>query len=435
MSRNTQSSNKRRQFIKTIGAGSVIGLAGCAGGDGGDGNNGGSTGGGSTDPLQIGLTRSTQGNAVADSEDAFRALQVWRDDVNQQGGVEVDGEQREVELVYYDDRSSTERVTQLYGQLINEDNVDALIAPFSSTLTSAAAAVADREGEFMVTWGAADPNIFDQGYENLISVEVLSSELQTGQLEMMGEVGIESISLLYRDEAFHTSMADATEEIVSDLGIEILDKEGIPSETTDYTTALNQIESSDPDVFFPILYVGELVNIFNQMRNNGISFDWVNTVYAGWPDFHDGLGETGEYATGIHNIHPEMERSVTAGMNLEEFFEQFRSMHDGTDPGVNSGNGYAAGVVLQNCFSTAGSTEAGALRSAAQELSGNLETITGPFEIHEEKGYRTSTHYVVSQNQDMSGETLFDRIEIVGPESLVEPSAELVYPAPDWNER
>ena len=61
---------------------------------------------------------------------------------------------KRVEVVSYDDESDPARVTELYEKLVLEDQVDYLIGPYSSDLTLAAAAVAERHKVPMVAAGA-----------------------------------------------------------------------------------------------------------------------------------------------------------------------------------------------------------------------------------------------------------------------------------------
>jgi branched-chain amino acid transport system substrate-binding protein len=422
----------RRTVLKAGSAAGLIGLAGCTTltGSGGDG------GGGGGDTVKIGLTRSTTGDFVFDSRKGFRGLKLWQQRTNDDGGLEVDGEQKEVELVSYDDRSSKQRVTRLYETLITEDDVDVLFAPFSSTLTSAAAAVANTHDKYIMAWGAASQSIYEQGYSNLMSVETPTSIQPRGFLTKMESVGAETVALLHLDAAFTTSLADAVEEQIGDFDLELIHFESHGSGASDFTSTLQQIKDKDPDVFWPINYVGSNVTIIRQMKSNGISFPWVQMVYATNPQFYDSLGTDAKFWTGQHNIHPELEREADVGLSVSEFFTQYGETFGGNEPSFNSANGYSAAVILGESIRQAGTArDTEALIEASLELSGDTTVVNGLFSVHPERHHQDHSNYFAAQNQATGGDSVYENMESVGPDGIAPATAEPVYPAPPWSER
>lgn len=447
----------RRTVLKAGSAAALFGLAGCttftgagdggdsSGGDGGDGGGDGGSGGdggdggdggSGEDTIRIGLTRSTTGDFVFDSRKGFQGLKLWQQRTNDSGGLEVDGTQKEVKLVSYDDRSSKQRTTRLYETLITEDDVDLLFAPFSSTLTSAAAAVANKHDKYIMAWGAASQSIYEQGYSNLMSVETPTSLQPKGFLAKMEEVGAESVALLHLDAAFTTSLADAVKEQIGNYGLELVHAESHGSGTSDFTSTLQKIKEKDPDVFWPINYVGSNVTIIRQMKSNDISFPWVQTVYATNPQFYDSLGEDAKYWVGQHNIHPDLEKDVNLGLTVPEFFEQYRETFGGNEPSFNSANGYSAAAILGESIRQAGTArDTGALVDASLELSGETTVVNGLFSVDEERHHQDHSNYFAAQNQSTGGDSVYENMESIGPESIAPMTAEPIYPTPAWSER
>lgn len=424
----------RRTVLKAGSAASLFGLAGCTTLTGSGGGGGG--GGGEGDTVRIGLTRSTTGDFVFDSRKGFRGLKLWQQRTNDSGGLEVGGEQKEVELVSYDDRSSKQRTTRLYETLCTEDDVDVLFAPFSSTLTSAAAAVANTNDKYIMAWGAASQSIYEQGYSNLMSVETPTSIQPRGFLTKMESVGAETVALLHLDAAFTTSLADAVKEQVGDFDLELIHSESHGSGASDFTSTLQQIKDEDPDVFWPISYVGSNVTIIRQMKSNGISFPWVQMVYATNPQFYDSLGTDAKYWIGQHNIHPEIDKGVNLGLTVSEFFTQYRETFGGNEPSFNSANGYSAAVVMGESISRAGTArDTEALIEASLELSGDTTVVNGLFSVHPERHHQDHSNYFAAQNMSTGGDSVYDNMESIGPENIAPPTSEPTYPIPPWDER
>ncbi|NIT56614.1 MAG: ABC transporter substrate-binding protein, partial [Aliifodinibius sp.] len=91
------------------------------------------------------------GNYEANSGKQFRGFDLWMEDVNNAGGIELsDGTVVNFTSVSYDDESDSGRVQELYTRLSTEDEADILISPYSSGLTGAAAVIAEQYGKIMV---------------------------------------------------------------------------------------------------------------------------------------------------------------------------------------------------------------------------------------------------------------------------------------------
>ena len=70
------------------------------------------------DPVRIGYTMARTGLFAAAAPSQEQAYELWRDQVNADGGLDVVGERRPVEFVSYDDESDPAKSAQLYERLI-----------------------------------------------------------------------------------------------------------------------------------------------------------------------------------------------------------------------------------------------------------------------------------------------------------------------------
>ncbi|MBM3125844.1 MAG: hypothetical protein FJZ87_12365 [Chloroflexi bacterium] len=100
----------------------------------------------------IGFTSSLTGAQEDSSKRQVNVFNLWMDQVNQAGGIELsDGTVVKFAAQTYDDESTKERVQELYTRLITEDNADFLISPYSSGLTAAASIIAEHNSKTMIT--------------------------------------------------------------------------------------------------------------------------------------------------------------------------------------------------------------------------------------------------------------------------------------------
>ena len=113
--------------------------------------------------ITIGFTASQTGALNNDSTAQMRGIELWRDDVNANGGIKVGGKSHNVKLVTYDDESQNTRVQQLYTRLITQDKAQFLISPYSSGLVATAAIISEQYGKVMITTGGALEKTYQLG--------------------------------------------------------------------------------------------------------------------------------------------------------------------------------------------------------------------------------------------------------------------------------
>ena len=77
--------------------------------------------------------------------------------INEKGGIKVGDKTYKVAIKYYDDASTAATSVQLYEKLINEDGVKLLLGPYSSGVTFAASAVAEKYQLPMIAAHSASP--------------------------------------------------------------------------------------------------------------------------------------------------------------------------------------------------------------------------------------------------------------------------------------
>src|SRR5262249_58688954 len=86
------------------------------------------------DPLRIGWSLSLTGPTAPAGKQVLAGLEIWRDDVNNKGGLLG----RPVQLVYYDDQGNPSNAPAIYAKLMGVDKVDLLIGPYSTNIIAAA---------------------------------------------------------------------------------------------------------------------------------------------------------------------------------------------------------------------------------------------------------------------------------------------------------
>ena len=96
------------------------------------------------DPVRIGFSLPLTGVFAAAAPSQKNAYEMWRDEVNAKGGLNVDGTKRPVEFVMLDDQSDPSQAVKIYEKLITQDKVNLLLAPWGTLHHFAIAPVLER---------------------------------------------------------------------------------------------------------------------------------------------------------------------------------------------------------------------------------------------------------------------------------------------------
>src|SRR5271167_1031784 len=99
------------------------------------------------DPIKVGFSMALTGAVAQNGKQLIIALELWRDDVNNKGGLLG----RPVELVYYDDQSNPSNVPGIYTKLISVDKVDLILGPYATNMVAAAMPVIMENNKTTVT--------------------------------------------------------------------------------------------------------------------------------------------------------------------------------------------------------------------------------------------------------------------------------------------
>jgi branched-chain amino acid transport system substrate-binding protein len=83
-------------------------------------------------PVRLGFSMARTGMLANATPSQMNTYELWRDQVNARGGLDVGGVRRKVEFVVYDDQSNPQQAVRIYEKLITDDKVDLLLAPWGT---------------------------------------------------------------------------------------------------------------------------------------------------------------------------------------------------------------------------------------------------------------------------------------------------------------
>ncbi len=284
----------RRQFVTAAGAATVTGLAGCS-----------ETGGATTDTasssdtIKIGVLEDQSGNFALNGTPKYRASMLAIQEINNDGG--IDGKQ--IEPVTRDPQSDNQRYQELTRQFINEENVDALWAGYSSATREAIRPIINRHEQlyFYTTQyegGVCDKTTFAMG-------PTARQQLGAVLPYLREEYGPE-IYVIAADYNFGQLSADWVEVLADEHDAEIVaDPEFIPLSESSFGSVINNIQDADPDFVMSMLVGANHTSFYEQKASAGLEIP---------------IGTSTAMAQGYEHkrIDPPAMANIYAGVNYME---------------------------------------------------------------------------------------------------------------------
>jgi branched-chain amino acid transport system substrate-binding protein len=349
--------------------------------------------------IKIGTLYASSGRYASISMPVFTGLKIWADQKNAEGGVYVKAFDKKipVKLVAYDDQSNTATASTLYNQLITQDKVDLLVADSGSVLTAPAVAIARDHKMFLFDQTGTGASFFskDNPYIALMADPVSTvwpKPIADFIIHDGPALGIKKVAILYSTNEFTGTQANAFRKFIKDSGapIEIVYDQGIPTETTNYTVTINNINNTNPDAVIHLGYAPNDIAFLRNLQDVGIKFKMLFCIYPGIETelLEKNVGEKGLEHVFTYVPSSELDYPVEFGMNLKQYRAAWDKVNtDGkVEFGFNAVAGYTTGLVLEKTLSVATSLDQMELRNATFSLSGKLKTLDGTFALDEMGG-------------------------------------------------
>lgn len=422
-SNETNSATRRRDFLRAVGgvgvAGATTGYLGARQG---------------RDNFKLGVVTSLSGELRFGGQVTRRGYELWKQAVNEQGGIQVGGSSHQVELVYADAQSSPSTGADAASRMVSQQNVDAVLGPYSSNVTLAVVPIMEKNRMPHITGSAESPQIWQQqpGYTfgTIPTVSIIADRAASDILGLNPQA--ESVYITGVNEPFSKSTAQAMRAAARNADVEVLGYELFPR-GTDYANVVTQAKNAGPDLHFHGGHIGSHVNLVNAAQQldynpNGMMFHYgVNT-----DSYKDGAGNGAAYTFGATVWLPQVQRS--GGVLFETpqaYVDASRSTFD-TAPDYTQAGSTAAGIVFGEAFK-----QLGASPPLDQQQKDELVSILEGIEVNTFYGtvsFDTEGEYYHNNTQtsplaiqlDQDGSPV-----IVGSEGGSEPT----YPVPPWSER
>jgi branched-chain amino acid transport system substrate-binding protein len=367
-------------------------------------------------PIRVGVSLSLTGKQYSVQGGYGReGYLLCQKHVNAQGGVLG----RPIQFVIYDDASDEKTAAQLYEKLIAEDKVDAVLGPYGSAITDAVADVTEKHHKLMIAPMAATTSIWEKGRRYLIMMLAPVEGISEGLLDLATRNGLKRLAVVKLDGLVANAAAKGAGELAKRKGLELVFSETYPSSTTDFSSLLNNVKATKPDVLVAAsIRLQDLVTITRQMREVDLNVGMLSAVpYGLLPEYQKQLGREAEFVYSGSFWE--------AGLPLpgnREFVAAYEKEFNRT-PAVQSAGAYAACQLFADAARRTGSLDSDKLHAILLPLK--TKTVLGDFAI-DERGFQTAHKAITIQWQD-------GKQVVVWPDELM--GGKPRFPTPPWSAR
>ena len=332
--------------------------------------------------IRIGAALSETGKFSVEGKDSRQGYDTWAEWVNNDyGGINVNGERFAVEIVYYDDESDADTAANLVQRLIDEDEVDFLLGPYSSGLTTGASAISEANGVIMVEGNGTSDSMFERGFENLFLVATIASDYTKSGIESVAASGAKTAVIAYEDTSFPTAVANGAEKHLEAAGIEVLAVEKYPKDIQDVSAIMTKFRDLDPDVFIGGGHYNDAVLFVNSAKELGFDPDgMLITVGPSNPKLVEELGDDVDGVLGPTQWEATMAYEGEWFGSAADYAAYYESLF-GEPPVYQAASATASALALHLAIEEAGAVDTDTVRDALRGL--NVDTFYGPIGFDE----------------------------------------------------
>ncbi|CAB1084894.1 ABC transporter, substrate-binding protein (cluster 4, leucine/isoleucine/valine/benzoate) [Olavius algarvensis Delta 1 endosymbiont] len=224
------------------------------------------------DTIRIGINAPLTGDIPKVGEGTKYAAQMWLEDVNAAGGIEVGGKKYMVELIIEDNESKAESAVKANTKLITEEDVLAIVGPQSSKQAIPAGGKANELGTPMISPWSTNPDttkdrpfVFRGCFLDPFQGPVVANF-------MKDEFGFKKAAVLYDVASdYPKGLAEffkAAWEKVNGPG-SVVAYESFTTKDADFSSQLTKINNSGAEVLFTPQYYNEVALIVQQAHQLG----------------------------------------------------------------------------------------------------------------------------------------------------------------------
>ena len=345
------------------------------------------------EPVRIGFSIAQTGLFAAAAPSQLNAYELWKEQVNAAGGLDVGGEKRPIEFVMYDDQSNPEQTVRIYEKLITEDRVDLLLAPWGTPMHFAIAGVLEKHQFPMVGNSAASVQLRELKPGNIwFPTSAIPDRMAEELAKMLQANGAKSAAVLTNQLPFSLEIKQFLIPALQKAGISTPVNDEYPPDVKDMTALLGKVKAAAPDAVLALSYPNDSILYMNQAKEAGLKAPFQFVLVGPTIDFFGKM--FGKDLDGIVTIG-HWTPAKADWPKAKPFFDAYVAKFNANPDYLDSALAYMSCEILQQAVAKAG-LDKHKIREAI--ASTTFDTINGPVKFEGVQNATTPTSFLQFQD-------------------------------------
>lgn len=298
-------------------------------------------------------------------------------EINDAGGVVVDGTSYQLKLEFVDDEHSEDKAIQAYNTVMDR-GAQVILGTVTSGPCIAISDLTYEDGILQITpSGSAVACIKNSNAFRICFTDPMQGETMADFA--INELGYTKIAVIYcNSDEYSIGMKDAFEETVADLGGEIVISEAFGTDDVDFNTQLTKIKGTDAEVIFVPAYYGSATYITKQAKDMGMELPFIGG--DGWDGI---LGTVTDTSTVEGAIFLSPFLATDTDPMIANFVSAYQAAYNAI-PDQFAADGYDGIYTIKAALEEANSIESADLIAAMTKIK--VDGLTGPGITFTEEG-------------------------------------------------
>ncbi|MFH1934902.1 MAG: ABC transporter substrate-binding protein [Pseudomonadota bacterium] len=357
--------------------------------------------------IKVGVLLPLTGKLARFGEIEQGSFLMATEEINSAGGVNGN----RIDLIIEDTTGRPDVGRSAIEKLILQDKVVVIGGGWSSSVTWAAATVAQqRKVPFLVNTASAD-KITEQGWKYIFRINPPVSEHPRALTSFLRKVArVKTAAILHENTYSGQFGAKRFVKLCEELSIEVVMNEGYEAGATELDPLLLEVKAKDPD----LVYMNSSPMDASLLMQQAKTLNLNPKLYVG-----NAAGFTGEVAEYVYSS--TLWTPSVPYRGARDYYDRFVAKY-GTPPGYHGAQAYAAMYVIADALKRAEPLTPKGVRDALLETE--MMTVFGPvkFVSYGKKTQQNSLPTYLAQ-------WINGKLEIVWPKEVA--SAKYIYPAPE----
>ncbi len=380
--------------------------------------------------IVFGTPLSFTGEHSVNGKHARKGYELAKKQVNENGGIEINGAKHKIDIKYYDDESNPAIAAKFAKRLITTDKVQFLLGPYGTATTAAVAPVAEKYRTPMVQANGASLSLFDKGYTYMFAVLSSADKYMAEAINLAAEEAQKqgrnpaelTIAIAVEGDSFSQDLRNGVMADARKFGMKVVVDERLPRDFADMTFIFDKLRATKADILIVSGHEKGADLAIRQIHKLKVDVPMVVMSHCESADIHGRYGLYADYTICSTQWDSTMKYTGKVFGNAHNYRKRYE-LEYGIEPPYQAAESSAAVLVLADAIERAGTLEQEKVREALTKT--DMETFFGWVKF-DASGKNVAKPMVLRQLHN-------GRYIVVAPSGIARQS--VIFPRPKWADR